>query len=279
MVWRWEATMRTAGIVTAVTLVGTGLCAQAAVADKGGVPHEGSNGQGRQEQPAAAAPGTPAAPVAAQPVKAKPKPKPKPKHAAKARPSKSAAPAKPAPPRGQAKTTICHHTGSKSNPWVTITIANPALAAHRRHGDLIPAPAGGCPKAAAAPAPEPEPEPSSPASPSTIEEPDAGGPLPVIVTLPVTRRARSESSSATGAVLASRAQDTSAAPAAGGRVLTTRISAPRAATASAAVTPVARQASGRMPYTGLMAWLVMVAGAGALLAGVALRRAHGVRRR
>ncbi len=53
-------------------------------------------------------------------------------------------------PKG--KTTICHHTGSQSNPYVMITVSNRALAAHARHGDIIPAPAGGCPTAATEPA-------------------------------------------------------------------------------------------------------------------------------
>jgi hypothetical protein len=48
-------------------------------------------------------------------------------------------------PKG--KTTICHHTGSQSNPFVMITVSNRALPAHARHGDIIPAPAGGCPTA------------------------------------------------------------------------------------------------------------------------------------
>src|SRR5882757_7591555 len=45
------------------------------------------------------------------------------------------------------KTTICHSTGSAKNPFVEITIADPAVAAHARHhdgDDIIPAPAGGC---------------------------------------------------------------------------------------------------------------------------------------
>jgi hypothetical protein len=49
-------------------------------------------------------------------------------------------------PKG--KTTICHHTGSQSNPYVMISVSNRALNAHARHGDIIPAPAGGCPTAA-----------------------------------------------------------------------------------------------------------------------------------
>lgn len=43
------------------------------------------------------------------------------------------------------KTTICHHTSSETNPWVRITVSDSSLKAHRKHGDVIPAPASGCP--------------------------------------------------------------------------------------------------------------------------------------
>jgi hypothetical protein len=46
------------------------------------------------------------------------------------------------------KTTICHATGSATNPYVQITVSNNALAAHSRHQggrDIIPAPEAGCP--------------------------------------------------------------------------------------------------------------------------------------
>lgn len=46
-------------------------------------------------------------------------------------------------PKG--KTTICHHTSSETNPWVTIRVSNSSLKAHVKHGDIIPAPAEGCP--------------------------------------------------------------------------------------------------------------------------------------
>jgi hypothetical protein len=39
------------------------------------------------------------------------------------------------------KVTICHHTGSKKNPTVTITVSRNALDAHLAHGDTI----GPCP--------------------------------------------------------------------------------------------------------------------------------------
>lgn len=52
------------------------------------------------------------------------------------------------PPQAKAgKTTICHSTGSDTNPYVEITVSNNALPAHGRHHDgrdIIPAPDGGC---------------------------------------------------------------------------------------------------------------------------------------
>jgi hypothetical protein len=50
--------------------------------------------------------------------------------------------------KGNSKTTICHATGSETNPYVQITVSNNALAAHKRHQggrDIIPAPEEGCP--------------------------------------------------------------------------------------------------------------------------------------
>lgn len=35
------------------------------------------------------------------------------------------------------KVTICHHTHSKKNPYVTITVAQSAVKAHLKHGDTI----------------------------------------------------------------------------------------------------------------------------------------------
>jgi hypothetical protein len=44
------------------------------------------------------------------------------------------------------KVTICHHTHSKTHPWVTITVSQNALKGHRKHGDDLTGP---CPPAAA----------------------------------------------------------------------------------------------------------------------------------
>ena len=38
------------------------------------------------------------------------------------------------------KVTICHHTHSKKHPWVTITVSQNALKAHRKHGDDLTGP-------------------------------------------------------------------------------------------------------------------------------------------
>jgi hypothetical protein len=44
------------------------------------------------------------------------------------------------------KITICHATGSKKNPYTEITVSVNGLNGHGQHeGDIIPAPAGGCP--------------------------------------------------------------------------------------------------------------------------------------
>jgi Tol biopolymer transport system component len=62
----------------------------------------------------------------------------------------------PTPPPNE-KVTICHATGSATNPYVEITISDQGvLNGHLKHdGDIIPAPAGGCPTA-----PPPPPPPS-----------------------------------------------------------------------------------------------------------------------
>ena len=61
--------------------------------------------------------------------------------------------------------TICHATGSLTHPYVTITVAKSALAAHQTHQDrrdIIPAPSKGCPPNLTFPGPTPNPGPFVP---------------------------------------------------------------------------------------------------------------------
>jgi hypothetical protein len=47
---------------------------------------------------------------------------------------------------GDGKITICHATNSKNHPYNLITVSVNGLNGHDKHaGDIIPAPAGGCP--------------------------------------------------------------------------------------------------------------------------------------
>src|SRR3954452_5848809 len=144
---------RTIAVTVVVGLLMMGLTAAIASADKGGVPHEGSNGKGRPAQgapPAASEQQDAPAPARRTPPprkkeRAKKHTQQKAEHHRRQPPAVAPAPATaPSQRHGQPKVTICHHTGSQSNPWVQITVAEPALKAHRKHGDLVPAPAGGC---------------------------------------------------------------------------------------------------------------------------------------
>jgi hypothetical protein len=162
------------------TLIGAAaLAVPSAFADKGGIPHDGSNGQGRSAAQAdttaqgkALAKGRGKVKVTAQ-AKAKghakthgsssAQGKALAKGHAKTHGSSSASSQGKALAKGHAqakgqtkvnthakagKTTFCHATGSATNPYVTITTSNNALGAHTRHQDgrdIVPAPEGGCP--------------------------------------------------------------------------------------------------------------------------------------
>ena len=72
--------------------------------------------------------------------------------------------------------TICHATGSETNPYVSMTLnSQSALNGHKKHeGDLIPAPEGGCPGVDVV-----EPEPSNTPVPPTPVPPTPVPPTPV----------------------------------------------------------------------------------------------------
>ncbi len=44
------------------------------------------------------------------------------------------------------KVTLCHKTGSKSNPWVKISVSKNAVKAHVNHGDVAVSADGSCAK-------------------------------------------------------------------------------------------------------------------------------------
>jgi hypothetical protein len=254
----------------------------------------------RAERPAVdtARPGekaAPAAPRAAAPAAAKQRPKPKPKapkptRAAETAPGRAKRAPAPAPQPdakqgsrggGQPKTTICHATGSETNPYVEITIAAPAVRAHQRHQDgrdIVPAPAGGCPKApaaaeepAAAPAEEPATAATARSSKAREGEGVVGGLSSMIVRVVPAALANEDGETDEIAVLGAsetQAPDTlGVAGAVGGDepVLARTAASPQASDAGTD--------GGTLPFTGWELAFVAIAGAAALLGGVALRRA------
>ncbi|MBO1266710.1 hypothetical protein [Arthrobacter cavernae] len=80
------------------------------------------------------------------------------------------------------KVTICHATGSETNPFVEITISVNAVKAHENHQgleDIIPAPAAGCPGAVVPPVVDP-PAVVPPVTPPTVVVPPAAPPTVVV---------------------------------------------------------------------------------------------------
>ena len=157
--------------------------------------------------------------------------------------------------KGRDKVTICHATGSETNPYVTITIAEPAVRAHERHQDgedIIPAPAEGCPggtTTAAAPRTASSFGIAAPVAPATPAAPGSR----------MTPRAMVLGETLSGGPALADVEDEEAAVAAE----TVRRES------GAAGKPTA---TGRLPFTGLDLVLLVVTGLGALLAGIALRR-------
>jgi hypothetical protein len=63
--------------------------------------------------------------------------------------------AKPGKPK-PAKVSICHRTNDPARPYRLITVSEKALKGHSKHyGEIIPAPATGCPTVLVTPTPSP----------------------------------------------------------------------------------------------------------------------------
>ena len=261
--------------------------------------------------------------AAPAPRKAKAAPAPK----AKGKPAP--APAKPKTTGPAGKTTICHATGSATNPYVTITVSDNALKAHRAHQDgrdIVPAPAGGCPKTAPQDAASPAGAPgkdkakagkvtlchatgsaTNPYVKITISEhavdahkahqdgrdiiPAPAGDCPAQAAAPAAGAAgaAAPAAAAPAGVMTKRSfavtPAQAAAPSPLGAVLGATFSAPATRDAdTAGVTVTAPRGAvlatresaaddGTLPFTGADLGLLLAAGSAALLAGFALRRA------
>ena len=180
------------------------------------------------------------------------------------------------------KITICHATGSQTNPYVRITISRNGLNGHGKHSDdLIPAPSGECPASVTATA-------TGSRSSSSVPRAAAGGGSDPVAGDP--RRGLR------GGLEGAGKQGGTAQPSAAGGVNGVsfeRSDRPRAARGKQAkakrpgANPVggvlgatksvgnalrATATSSRLPYTGLPLWVVVLGGLALLGAGLLLRR-------
>jgi hypothetical protein len=182
---------------------------------------------------------------------------------------------------GHTPITICHATGSATNPFVEITIDENGLNGHGDHQDdrdIIPAPAEGCPTGEQSNTPPvntpeqpPLTQPEQPVVPPLVVPTQTGGPAPESSEAPATNGQE---------VLGVRAEGgstpTTQAPG------TTKVLGENAsggtAPAAAAAPAVAQRAvqagdeSGSLPFTGTDALLVLFLGCLMLLLGVTLQR-------
>jgi hypothetical protein len=262
-------TMLRMGSVVAVVAA---IAATPALADKGGVPHNGG-GQGSDHAAQPATPAQPGAPgegaTPAQP--AQPAHGHARGHSHKKATKRHSSPSTdrtstPAPQSSHAKagkTTICHATGSETNPYVEITISNNAIPAHDRHQDdkdIIPAPSGGCPGAQ-----------QNQATPSTSEAQAvtaASGVLGTSISAAVVSKEDEATAKPRSRVLGARSSSgADDADVAGDDADDATGRLPAEATASS-------DGSSRLPFTGMDLGILAAVGAAMVLAGIALKRAR-----
>ena len=228
-----------------------------AFADKGGIPHDGSNGQGRsaaqqQQQKAATAPHGKALAKG---------------HAKANTQAQAQGQTKVNTHAKAGKTTLCHATGSSTNPYVTITISNNAVPAHQRHQDgrdIIPAPEGGCPAGSQ----------EKPQQPGTEQGSTPGTETQTMTQTPAgtTPATGTEGQSGVLGESTSGSNGSNATPNNVDVLGASTGSAPSASSSPAATGTRASSSSG-LPFTGTDAIIVALLGLAALLLGVTVRRA------
>jgi hypothetical protein len=163
--------------------------------------------------------------------------------------------------------TICHATGSTSNPYVVITVDVHALKAHTQHQDgrdVIPAPSGGCPAA------------SSGGGTTTTGTP--GTTTTGTTGTTTTGTTTTGTTTTTGSTTTGGVAGVSTPPPGGHSAGSPQPSVqggPQGGPAGVlgVTTRLGTAArSGTLPFTGVPLWLAALAAAGLLAAGVGLRR-------
>jgi hypothetical protein len=284
-----------------VAAIAAAMAAAPALADRGGVPHNGG-GQGNDHAAQSATPAQPGDPgdgaqpaTPAQPAdqsgddgQDKSHGNGRGHHESSDDTKSQRTASAPSSSHAKAgKTTICHATGSATNPYVEITISNNALPAHERHQDgrdIVPAPADGCPSAAAQPV-------LTPTALQTLTPPTetlAGqAPTPQSGVLGVSETSTAPQETTKQTVTADSSNDIAPQHA----VLGERVSRGVSRSATRSVTrrsnapaalrtlPAESSSSGStLPFTGLDLGIVAAIGAAMLLAGFALNRARRISR-
>ena len=264
-----------------------------AFADKGGIPHQGSSGQGRPAEQTQQSPAqthvqtkTTAKAKANGHAKSHGQAKVHTQGTAHAYGHSNASGRQQAKVHTQGapateihakagKTTICHATGSATNPYVTITISNNAVPAHQRHQDgrdIIPAPAGGCPSGTIGGAQQ---------TPATgQQEQSQQAQAPASTQQQTATAAPTTGSSTTGAAPSSSSGKHSSGSSPGeqqGILGTSASGTSPSASSSAAATATRAASSSALPFTGTDAIVVAILGLAAVLLGVTVRRAATTR--
>jgi hypothetical protein len=167
------------------------------------------------------------------------------------------------------KVTICHATGSTSNPYVVITVDVHALKAHTQHQDgrdVIPAPSGGCPAA------------SSGGGTTTTGTTGTTTTGTTTTGTTTTGTTTTGTTTTTGSTTTGGVAGVSTPPSGGHSAGSPQPSVqggPQGGPAGVlgVTTRLGTAArSGTLPFTGVPLWLAALAAAGLLAAGVGLRR-------